>query len=196
MGQYYLSPEDQSFGPQYPGRFDFTLAFEDDVLTIIPAALFIAATLGFIGHERRKVAVVGTGWLFWSKMVCGCYLFPKCTLTKDTACWWLSCRSRKCATGILGQGIPVSNIHRSTCALRCRSYSSDSCPIPGTHSLIFTVYPIEQLLQSDNTVWDCQDALIPHSPRSSACRVLCCRRYRCEACCCGTRRVAKASLCA
>lgn len=40
--------DDNRFGPQYGQQFDFTMVFSNIVLTIVPAALIIAASPAYI----------------------------------------------------------------------------------------------------------------------------------------------------
>ena len=81
------SPDDGLFGPQLPGRFDFTLAFEHGILSIPPSVLFLFAA-GYklrtlIPGRSRRVSEGSTsgiphggggggggGALYWSKTVC------------------------------------------------------------------------------------------------------------------------------
>lgn len=69
MAKFHMSPEDQSFGPQLPGHFDFTLYFEHAILTVLPTAAFLVGALVYIVQMQTRPTVVGTGWLFWTKMV-------------------------------------------------------------------------------------------------------------------------------
>ena len=79
------SLDDGLFGPQLPGRFDFTLAFEHGILSIPPSVLFLFAA-GYRlrtlipGRSRRVSDHEGStsgiphggggGALYWSKTVC------------------------------------------------------------------------------------------------------------------------------
>jgi len=48
-----------SFGPVMPGKFDFTLRFEDTILSIAPSALLLAVLpirLFLLREETRKVS--------------------------------------------------------------------------------------------------------------------------------------------
>ena len=69
MPKFYMSTEDQSFGPQLPGHFDFTLYFEHAILTVLPAAAFLVGALVYVVQMQARPTLVGTGWLFWIKMV-------------------------------------------------------------------------------------------------------------------------------
>ena len=41
-----ITDADDQFGPAVFGRFDFTLLFEQSILSILPAALFLLLTIG------------------------------------------------------------------------------------------------------------------------------------------------------
>jgi hypothetical protein len=62
------TPDDQ-FGPQVPGVFDFTILFEQSILSLLPTALFIIVAplriFRLVGREKR----VNTGLVLWSKLV-------------------------------------------------------------------------------------------------------------------------------
>lgn len=59
---------DNTFGPQFLDRVDFTLSFEHIMLTIVPAALFILALPIHVCVSVRKASVVGAGALLWAKL--------------------------------------------------------------------------------------------------------------------------------
>lgn len=61
--------DDQSFGPQYGDRFDFTLRFEHIIFTILPATVLIAAYPILLYQYTRKSIVVGRGWSLYAKLV-------------------------------------------------------------------------------------------------------------------------------
>lgn len=58
-----------SFGPQLNGHFDFTLLFEQSILTILPASLFLGISPLYIGRLFRRPARVRPGVLLWIKLV-------------------------------------------------------------------------------------------------------------------------------
>lgn len=60
---------DQTFGPMYPERDDFTLSFEDYILIILPAVLMIIFTPFQLRKLLRRPSSVGSGSLLWAKMV-------------------------------------------------------------------------------------------------------------------------------
>ncbi|KAK0715060.1 P-loop containing nucleoside triphosphate hydrolase protein [Lasiosphaeris hirsuta] len=62
--------QDGLFGPQLPGSFDFTLAFEHSIFSIIPSALFLVACVARIQillRKRSRVVIFRHGNLYWSK---------------------------------------------------------------------------------------------------------------------------------
>lgn len=59
---------DNTFGPQFLDRVDFTLCFEHLMLTIVPSALLILALPIYVYSSVRKASVVGTGALLWAKL--------------------------------------------------------------------------------------------------------------------------------
>lgn len=61
---------DNSFGPQYGSTFDFTLLFNDAILTIVPTALLISACPFYIYAKRQRAVKVERGGVFWAKLVC------------------------------------------------------------------------------------------------------------------------------
>ena len=61
---------DNSFGPQYGSAFDFTLLFNDAILTIVPTALLITACPFYIYAKRQDAVKVERGGVFWAKLVC------------------------------------------------------------------------------------------------------------------------------
>ena len=63
--------EDNSFGPQLKGNFDFTLLFEQSILTILPASIFIGVSPFIVTRLFRKPARVRSGVILWAKLVCG-----------------------------------------------------------------------------------------------------------------------------
>ncbi|KAK7736158.1 hypothetical protein SLS53_007186 [Cytospora paraplurivora] len=57
-----------AFGPQLPGSFDFTLYFEQAILSILPSALFLLIAPWRIAWLFRRQALVRSGWLLWAKL--------------------------------------------------------------------------------------------------------------------------------
>lgn len=86
-----LLPGDTAFGPGLPGRFDFTLTFEQIIFTLLPCSLFIVVIALQIHHRRNRPAVVKHGLLFWAKMVGSYFISPLFKLTlyrsQDSALW-------------------------------------------------------------------------------------------------------------
>lgn len=60
---------DQTLGPQVGSSFDFTLAFEDVVFTILPAGLFVLCLPHYVQKTRLSSKIVKAGYLFWAKIV-------------------------------------------------------------------------------------------------------------------------------
>lgn len=58
--------EDNSIGPQ---MFDFTLLFEDTILTILPAGLLIAIFPFYFLHYLKLPVYISSGFLLWTKLV-------------------------------------------------------------------------------------------------------------------------------
>lgn len=63
--------EDNSFGPQLKGTFDFTLLFEQSIFTILPASILLSASPFIVTRLFRKPARVRSGVLLWAKLVRG-----------------------------------------------------------------------------------------------------------------------------
>lgn len=61
---------DNSFGPQYGSSFDFTLLFNDTVLTIVPTVLLITACPFYLYYKRQRDIQVERDGAFWGKLVC------------------------------------------------------------------------------------------------------------------------------
>lgn len=60
------------FGPRLDGYFDFTLLFEQSVLSIVPSVLLLLAVPWKISRLYSKPAVAKSGWLLRAKLVvCG-----------------------------------------------------------------------------------------------------------------------------
>lgn len=60
---------DGSFGPRLEGFFDFTLAFEHSILSILPTSVFIVLAPIQIAHLWRRKPCVRPGLLLWLKML-------------------------------------------------------------------------------------------------------------------------------
>lgn len=63
---------DESLGPAVEGcrgDFDFTIKFEKIFLSMIPASIFIAASLPRIVHLKRQPTIVGGALLRIAKLV-------------------------------------------------------------------------------------------------------------------------------
>lgn len=58
-----------TFGPQLGAQFDFTLLFEDTILTILPASLLIATCPLYILHYLKQPVYVSGGFVLWTKLV-------------------------------------------------------------------------------------------------------------------------------
>lgn len=67
--------DDALFGPQLPGRFDFTLLFEQSIFTALPCSLFLVAAMGNIYGLCKQPVRVKSGALLWLKLVS---LSPAC----------------------------------------------------------------------------------------------------------------------
>ena len=62
---------DNSFGPPFPGLFDFTLLFEQSMLLLLPACIFIvlAALRIYVLWKRRASLQMTQGPILWAKLV-------------------------------------------------------------------------------------------------------------------------------
>ena len=60
---------DTSFGPQLGQQFDFTLSFEQAIFVILPSALFLVISAGYVSRRIKRPAVVRPGLLLWLKLV-------------------------------------------------------------------------------------------------------------------------------
>lgn len=59
---------DDDFGPRLKGRLDFTLLFEQTVLSILPSTLLLLASLWRIASlVSRRTARISAGLLLWMK---------------------------------------------------------------------------------------------------------------------------------
>ena len=61
--------DDDLFGPHLPGLFDFTLLFEQSILSLLPTALFILLTPLRIFPLCKATDRVKSGVLLWMKCV-------------------------------------------------------------------------------------------------------------------------------
>lgn len=64
-----MSVGDDYFGPQVRGYFDFTILFEQSILSILPSALFILLVPVRISSLLRNGIRVRSGRLLWLKLV-------------------------------------------------------------------------------------------------------------------------------
>ncbi|MCX2962467.1 hypothetical protein, partial [Rodentibacter caecimuris] len=62
---------DDVFGPRLPGAFDFTILFEQSILSLLPTAIFIILAPWRTLQISRRITVVRTGPLLWCKLVSG-----------------------------------------------------------------------------------------------------------------------------
>ncbi|KAK2021515.1 hypothetical protein LX32DRAFT_631562 [Colletotrichum zoysiae] len=58
-----------AFGPQLTGQFDFTLYFEQAILSIVPSALFLAIIPCRVAWLLRSHSIPCSGWLLLAKLV-------------------------------------------------------------------------------------------------------------------------------
>lgn len=70
---------DSSFGPAYPGKFDFTLTSEELLMTIIPTSLMLAAGIFYLFVRYGRPPVARAGKILYVKLV-----RPYSILTKIT----------------------------------------------------------------------------------------------------------------
>lgn len=59
-----------SFGPVAQGRFDFTLFFEDAILSIVPSAIFLLLAVVEFSRLSRQPVKALSGSLRYAKLVC------------------------------------------------------------------------------------------------------------------------------
>jgi hypothetical protein len=64
-----MSQADNHFGPQLPGVFDFTILFEQSILSLLPTCIFILLTPLRISTLIHHDSIVRSRKLFWSKQV-------------------------------------------------------------------------------------------------------------------------------
>ncbi|KAH8887988.1 putative multidrug resistance protein MDR [Thozetella sp. PMI_491] len=75
------------FGPQRDGALDFTLLFEQSILTLLPSAIFLISSTARTSWLLRKETCVRAGWLLWSKLGIAMVLF--CIQLSLLALWAL-----------------------------------------------------------------------------------------------------------
>ncbi|KAH0598736.1 hypothetical protein MHUMG1_04040 [Metarhizium humberi] len=69
-----MAAGDDSFGPHLPGYFDFTLLFEQSLLSLVPTGIFLLAWPWRIRRLWRRKNIVGSRELRIVKLVlCGCF---------------------------------------------------------------------------------------------------------------------------
>ena len=56
------------FGPSLDDHFDFTLTFEQSILSVLPSALLLAVSPFRIAWLFRKATCARSGWLLWTKL--------------------------------------------------------------------------------------------------------------------------------
>ena len=64
-----MMPTDDYFGPRLPGVFDFTLLFQQSILSLLPTAAFVLVAPWRIFHLYRRDAVSRGGTMLWCKLV-------------------------------------------------------------------------------------------------------------------------------
>lgn len=76
---------DSMFGPQLAGHFDFTLLFEQIMLTIVPGGVIALAIPYYLRNVVRSTRQVGSGLLLWLKLAVGLTLIA--TQTTNVILW-------------------------------------------------------------------------------------------------------------
>lgn len=66
---FAMGDSDNFFGPKLPNVFDFTLVFEQGILSLLPTCLFLCLAPFRMRYLLRKETVVGSSRLLWSKLV-------------------------------------------------------------------------------------------------------------------------------
>lgn len=61
--------EDTNFGPHHPGLFDFTILFEQSILSLLPTCIFILLVPLRISVLWKHEKATKPGILLWSKLV-------------------------------------------------------------------------------------------------------------------------------
>lgn len=74
---------DQDFGPNLGTIFDFTLAFDQSILNILPSSILVLATPLFLQYYRSQTQVILSSALLWSKLVSTthkqwCFRYSRC----------------------------------------------------------------------------------------------------------------------
>jgi len=73
MGDLSYCPSDRTFGPAVSdcrGNFDFTLKFEDIILSLLPSSVFIILALFRIWYlSRAEILARSLSWLVIAKIV-------------------------------------------------------------------------------------------------------------------------------
>lgn len=69
-----MDSQDDTFGPHLPGAFDFTLLFEQSILSLLPTTLFIVAALWRFGRIVHRPTCVVPSMLSVVKLVRLTYL--------------------------------------------------------------------------------------------------------------------------
>lgn len=64
-----MAAGDDSFGPHLPGYFDFTLLFEQSLLSLVPTGIFLLAWPWRIRRLWRRKNIVGSCELRIAKLV-------------------------------------------------------------------------------------------------------------------------------
>jgi hypothetical protein len=64
-----MAADGHDFGPHLPGVFDFTILFEQSILSLMPTALFILVAPLRIVRLYNRADRVQSGVLLWSKIV-------------------------------------------------------------------------------------------------------------------------------
>lgn len=66
-----LLPGDRAFGPQLEGQFDFTLLFEQVMMTIVPGGVIALSLPYYLRTAIKAEQKVRSGFLLWAKLVVG-----------------------------------------------------------------------------------------------------------------------------
>lgn len=61
--------EDTNFGPHHAGLFDFTILFEQSILSLLPTCIFILLVPLRVSVLWKHERVTKDGLLLWSKLV-------------------------------------------------------------------------------------------------------------------------------
>jgi ATP-binding cassette subfamily C (CFTR/MRP) protein 1 len=63
-----MTADDDDFGPHMPGVFDFTILFEQSILSLLPSVLFVLLMSWRVAYLHRRPQRVSAGPLLWVKM--------------------------------------------------------------------------------------------------------------------------------